>query len=420
MKEVVIAGGVRTPIGAYCGMLREVPVEKLGALVLNEAVKQANVKPSEVDDVFLSQAYANGETPNLARKALLEAGWPVEIPGMTVDRRCCGGVQSIWSGAMEIQTENAEIVVASGAESMSRAEFYIPGEFIKWGVGGRTDPKWGFFPRQHGSLGLWGLPFYDRIQRGRPMHQPIERFGELNSMMTWAETAAKNENITRAACDAWSLRSHQKAIAAVDAGKFKEEVVGVPMTEKGKTVLLEADETPRRDTSLEALAKLRPVYEGGVCTAGNSSSENDGAAALVLMTPEKAKAHGATVFASLIGFGVAGADPTLTYPAVPIAVNKALKKAGLSINEIDLIEVQEAFAAQTLADIKLMGLKPDDIENKVNVNGSGISLGHPIGATGVMRMVTLVHEMARRNAKYGLLTICGGGGLGIACVVARK
>jgi acetyl-CoA C-acetyltransferase len=233
MKEVVIAGGVRTPIGAYCGMLREVPVEKLGALVLNEAVKQANVKPSEVDDVFLSQAYANGETPNLARKALLEAGWPVEVPGMTVDRRCCGGVQSIWSGAMQIQTENAEIVVASGAESMSRAEFYIPGEFIKWGVGGRTDPKWGFFPRQHGSLGLWGLPFYDRIQRGRPMHQPIERFGELNSMMTWAETAAKNENISRAACDAWSLRSHQKAIAAVDAGKFKEEVVGVPMTEKG-------------------------------------------------------------------------------------------------------------------------------------------------------------------------------------------
>src|SRR5271157_1451646 len=420
MKEVIIASGVRTPIGAYCGMLREIPVEKLGALVLNEAVKQANVKPAEVDDVFLSQAYANGETPNLARKALLEAGWPVEVPGVTVDRRCCGGVQSIWSGAMEIQTENAEIVVASGAESMSRAEFYIPGEFLKWGVGGPTGPKWGFLPRQHGSLGLWGLPFYDRIQRGRPMHQPIDRFGELNSMMTWADTAAKNENIPRAECDKWSLRSHQKAIAAIDAGKFKEEVVPIPTMEKGKTVMLDTDETPRRDTSIEALTKLRPVYEGGVCTAGNSSSENDGSAALVLMTPEKAKAHNIKPLVTLIGFGVAGADPTLTYPAVPIAVNKALRKAGLSINEIDLIEIQEAFAAQTLADIKLMGLKPDDIENKVNVNGSGISLGHPIGATGVMRMVTLVHEMARRNAKYGLLTICGGGGLGIACVVARK
>jgi len=147
-----------------------------------------------VDDVFLSQAYANGETPNLARKALLEAGWPVEIPGMTVDRRCCGGVQSIWSGAMEIQTENAEIVVASGAESMSRAEFYIPGEFIKWGVGGRTDPKW-VSSRGSTAASASGLAVYDRIQRGRPMHQPIERFGELNSMMTWAETAAKNENI---------------------------------------------------------------------------------------------------------------------------------------------------------------------------------------------------------------------------------
>ena len=194
----------------------------------------------------------------------------------------------------------------------------------------------------------------------------------------------------------------------------------IPTLVKGKTVMLDTDETPRRDTSLEALAKLRPVYEGGVCTAGNSSSENDGAGALVLMTPEKAEALGATPLVSLIGFGIAGADPTLTYPGVPIAVNKALKKAGLNINEIGLIEIQEAFAAQTLADIKLMGLKADEIENKVNVNGSGISLGHPIGATGIMRMVTLVHEMARRNTKYGLLTICGGGGLGIACVVARK
>lgn len=420
MKEVVIASAVRTPIGAYCGMLRDLPPQKLAAIVLNEAIKQANVKPAEVDDVIMSQAYPNGETPNMARTALLEAGWPVEVPGVTLDRRCCGGVQSIWSGAMQIQTDYADIIVSAGADSMSRAEFYIPGEFIKWGVGGMTDPKWGFFPRQHGSLNLWGIPLYDRIQRARPMSQPIERFGELNSMMTWAETAAKNEQIARQDVDKWALRSHQKAIAAIDSGKFKEEVVPIPTLVKGKTVMLDTDETPRRDTSLEALAKLRPVYEGGVCTAGNSSSENDGAGALVLMTPEKAEALGATPLVSLIGFGIAGADPTLTYPGVPIAVNKALKKAGLNINEIGLIEIQEAFAAQTLADIKLMGLKADEIENKVNVNGSGISLGHPIGATGIMRMVTLVHEMARRNTKYGLLTICGGGGLGIACVVARK
>ena len=420
MREVVITSAVRTPIGAYCGAMREVPVEKLVAVVLNEAIQRSNVKPGEVEDVVLSQAYAGGETPNLARLALLKAGWPVEVPGITVDRRCCGGVASLWTAAMEIQAEYAEIVVSAGADSMSRAEFYIPGEHIKWGMGGKTDPKWGFFPRQHGSLGLWGIPFYDRIQRGRPMHQPIERFGELNSMMTWAETAAKNEQISRAEADSWSIRSHQKAIAAIDSGKFKSEIVPVPVPGKGGEVLFEADETPRRDTSIEQLAKLKPVYSDGVCTAGNSSSENDGAAAIVLMTPEKAKQHDIKPLVYIKSFGIAGADPTLTYPAVPLAVNQALKRAGLTIDQIDLIEIQEAFAVQALADAKLMGLKKQDLEGKVNVNGSGISLGHPIGATGTMRLVSLVHEMVRRNAKYGLLTICGGGGLGICTVVERR
>ncbi len=420
MKEVIITAAVRTPIGAYCGAMREVPVEKLAATVLNEVVKLSKIKPSEVDDVVLSQAYAGGESPNLARLALLKAGWPVEVPGMTVDRRCCGGVASLWTATMEIQAEYAEIVVSAGADSMSRAEFYIPGEHLKWGIGGKTDPKWGFFPRQHGSMNLWGIPLYDRIQRGRPMHQPIERFGELNSMMTWAETAAKNENISRAEADRWSIRSHQKAIAAIDSGKFKGEIVPVAVPGKGAEVLFAADETPRRDTSLEQLAKLKPVYTDGVCTAGNSSSENDGAAAVVLMTPEKAKQHEIKPLAYIKSFGIAGADPTLTYPAVPLAVNQALKRANLTIGQIDLIEIQEAFAVQALADAKLMGLKDKDLEAKVNVNGSGISLGHPIGATGIMRLVTLVHEMGRRQVKYGLLTICGGGGLGICTIVERR
>lgn len=420
MKEVVLTSAVRTPIGAYCGAMREVPVEKLAAVVLNEAVKRSSLKPEEVDDVVLSQAYAGGESPNLARLALLTAGWPVEVPGITVDRRCCGGVASLWTAAMEIQAEYAEIVVSAGADSMSRAEFYIPGEYLKWGIGGKIDPKWGFFPRQHGSMSLWGIPFYDRIQRGRPMHQPIERFGELNSMMTWAETAAKKESISRAEADRWSVRSHEKAISAVDSGKFEEEIASVPVPGKGGETQFVADETPRRDTSLEQLAKLRPVYPDGVCTAGNSSSENDGAAAVVLMTPEKARQHGVQPLVYIKSFGLAGADPTLTYPAVPIAVNKALKRAGLSMDQIGLIEIQEAFAVQTLADAKLMGLKSEDLETKVNVNGSGISLGHPIGATGVMRLVTLVHEMVRRNTQFGLLTICGGGGLGICTIVERR
>jgi acetyl-CoA C-acetyltransferase len=420
MQEVVIAAAVRAPIGAYCGMLRDVPVERLGAIVLNEAIERAHLKARDIDEVILGQSYPNGESPNVARLALLEAGWPVEIPGFTVDRRCCSGLQSIWNGAMQIREGDATSIVAGGVESMSRAEFYIPGEFIKWGVGGRVDPKWGFFPRNHGSLGLWGLPFYDRIQRGRPRHQPIERFGELNSMMTWAEAAAKNEGITRDEADRWAFRSHQRAIGAMDSGKFKEEIVPVVIKQKKEEVLLDQDETPRRDTTLEKLSRLRTVYEDGICTAGNSSSENDGAAALVLTTPENADAHGLAPMAYLKSFAVAAADPTLTYPAVPAAVNKALKKASLGLDQIDLMEIQEAFAAQALADAKLMGMDAGDLEKKVNVNGSGISLGHPIGATGSIRLVTLVHEMMRQDARYGLLTICGGGGLGICAVLERK
>ena len=269
-------------------------------------------------------------------------------------------------------------------------------------------------------MSLWGLPFYDRIQRGRPRHQPVDRFGELNSMMTWAETAAKNEGITREAADQWALESHRKAIQAMDSGKFKEEIVPLTIKQKKGDVRFDEDETPRRNSSMEKLAKLKTVYPDGICTAGNSSSENDAAAALVLTTAEKASELNIQPLAYLKSFGLAGADPSLTYPAVPAAVNMALEKAGLTIEEIDLIEIQEAFAAQTLADAKLMGLTSSDLAEKVNVNGSGISLGHPIGATGAIRLTTLVHELNRRGARYGLVTICGGGGLGIAAIVERK
>ena len=420
MKNIVIVSAVRTPTGAYCGMLRDIPVEKLAATVIDEAINRIHIKPEDVDDVILGQSFPNGESPNLARLALLEAGWPVEIPGLTLDRRCCSGIQSIWTAAMEIQTGFAQIVVAGGAESMSRAEFYIPGEYIKWGIGGSVDPKWGFSPKHHGSLSLWGLPFYDRIQRGRPRHQPVDRFGELNSMMTWAETAAKNEGITRESADQWALESHRKAIDATDSGKFEEEIIPLTVKRKKDEVRLDKDETPRRDTSMEKLTKLRTVYPDGICTAGNSSSENDAAAALVLTTLEKASALHIEPLAYLKSFGVAGADPSLTYPAVPASVDMALERAGLGIDEIDLIEIQEAFAAQTLADAKLMGLTQQVLAEKVNVNGSGISLGHPIGATGAIRLTTLVHEMRRRDVRYGLVTICGGGGLGISCIVERK
>jgi len=425
MEKVIIASAVRTPIGSYLGVLSDVPAYKLGALVLTEAVRRAKVDPASVDEVIMGQSYQSGENVNIARMALLAADWPVEVPGITLDRRCCSGLDAICFGAMKIMSGYAEIVVAGGVESMSRAELYVPGEYIKKGLGGKTDPKFGFMPKGHGALPMWGIPFFDRIQRARVMSQPIERFGELNSMMSWAEIAAKQENITREAADRWALRSQQRAIAAIESGRFKEEIVPVVVPSgkggaKGDPLVIDVDEPPRPDTSLEKLARLPVVYENGVCTAGNSSTENDGAAALILMTATRASSLGIEPLGELVSFGVAGADPTLTYPAVPIAVKKALDKAGLFMDDMDLIEIQEAFAVQLLADAKLLGLSAEDCDRKLNVNGSGVSLGHPIAATGAMRMVTLLHEMKRRNARYGLETICGGGGLGIAAVVSRK
>ncbi|MCG8636994.1 MAG: thiolase family protein [Desulfobacterales bacterium] len=419
-KRVVITGAVRTPIGKYIGALKEVEAYKLAALVLEEAASRSRVAPGITDEVILGQSYQSGENVNIARVALLAAGWPVEIPGLTLDRRCLSGLDSVFAGFVKIKSGYADIIATGGVESMSRAEFYVPGEFVKWGMGGKKDPKWGFMPRGHGALPMWGIPFFDRIQRARVMSQPVERFGELNSMMSWAEEAARKEGITRTEADAWALGSHAKAIAAMEKGLFTEEIVSVPTpVKKDRNLVFEADETPRRNMSLEKLAALPTVYEDGICTAGNSSTENDGAGALMIMSVSKAGELQAKPLAELLSFGVAASDPRLTYPAVPAAVDNALERAGLTLDDIDLIEIQEAFAAQVLADAKLMKLGPADLETRVNVNGSGISLGHPIAATGTMRMVTLLHEMKRRDAKYGMVAICGGGGHGIAAVVKR-
>lgn len=417
MEKVVILSAARTPIGSYCGGLKTIPAYKLASVVFNEVIKRAKIEPDMVDEVIMGSAYQNGECANGARMALLEAGWPDHVTGIVLDRRCCSGLDSIAIGAMKIQTGNADIVVAGGMDSMSQAEFYIPGD-IKWGIGGKMHAKHGFMPRGHGAMSIWGIPIYDRIQRARVMSQPISRYGELNSMMSWAELAARKENITRKEVDKWSYGSHQKAIAAQDSGKFKEEIVPVPVPQrKGEAILFDTDEGPRRSTSMEKLAKLKPVYPDGICTAGNSSSENDGAAAVVLCTEKKARELGVEPMASYVSYGVAASEPTLTYPAVPMSVNKALNKAGIKIDQIDLIEIQEAFAVQALADARLCGISDEDMEKKVNVNGSGISLGHPIGATGSMRLTTLLYEMKRRGSGYGLETICGGGGQGIALVV---
>jgi acetyl-CoA C-acetyltransferase len=343
---------------------------------------------------------------------LLKAGWPESIPGITLDRRCCTGLDVVCFAAMKIQSGNADIVVAGGVESMSNAEFYLPGE-IKWGIGGKRG-----MPRGHGDLSLWGIPFYDRIQRARVMSQPEERYGILPAMMSWAETAAKEEGISREECDLWSMASHQKACAAIEAGKFKEEMVPVKISRgKGDSMIVNDDEGPRADTTLEKLSQLKPVL-GGVCTAGNSSSENDGAAVVIVTSEEKAKELGIEPFAKLKSFAVIGDDPRKTYKTVPKAVDQVFKKANLTIDQMDLIEIQEAFAAQVLADLKEMGITNKDY-HKINVNGSGISLGHPVACTGTRVLVTMLYEMRRRNAHFGLECICGGGGLGIAAVFER-
>ena len=412
LKKAVIISAVRTPVGRYMGVLKDVPAYDLGTLVLNETVKRAKVDPSQVDEVILGQSYQSGEYVNIARMSLLKAGWPDSIPGITLDRRCCTGLDTICFAAMEIQSGNAEMVVAGGVESMSTAEFYMPGD-IKWGIGGKKG-----MPRGHGDLSIWGIPFYDRVQRARVMSQPEERYGILPSMMSWAETAAEEEGISRKECDRWALESHRKACAAIESGKFREEIVPVPVINpKGGQMLVDRDENPRADTNLEQLAKLKPVL-GGVCTAGNSSSENDGAAACIVTSEENARDLGVEPFAHLKAFAVAGADPRRTYLTVPIVVEKVMKKAGLRIRDMELIELQEAFAAQVLADLKMMKLTEKDYP-KINVNGSGISLGHPIACTGTRVLVTLLHEMRRRNSRYGLECICGGGGLGIAAIFER-
>ncbi len=420
IPEIVITGAARTPIGKYLGSLRDIPAAELAAQVLTAAAERSSIDPSRVDDVILGQAYQNGENVNIARVALLTAGWPMEVPGVTIDRRCLSGIEAVSMGAMKIKSGMGDVVVAGGVENMSRTEFYVPGEWIKWGIGGQDDAKWGFMPRGHGALSMWGLPFFDRIQRARVMSQPIKRFGELNSMMTWAEAAAQAENITREQADMWALGSHAKAVKAIESGKFSQETIAVPIPQlKSKPKMFTKDETPRSDVTLAKLTRLSTIYPDGICTAGNSSTENDGAAAVVLMTKEKSHNLQIPYLGELVSFGTAACDPRLTYPAVPAAVTKALSAANLSLADMELIEIQEAFAAQVLADVKLMGLEHEEIAEKVNVNGSGISLGHPIAATGTMRLMSLLHEMHRRQAAYGLVAICGGGGQGIAAVVKR-
>jgi len=395
MPEAVVVATARTPMGRYGGQLRDVRPDDLAAIVLREACERAHLKPSEVEDVILGCANQAGEdNRNVARMALLLAGFPVEVPGQTVNRLCGSGMQATIAAAREIQSGGADVVISGGVESMTRAPWVMP----------KPD---GPYPRGPQTV-------YDTALGWRLVNPKLaELYGTLQMGET-AERVAQKYEVSREDQDAFALRSHRRAVAAQQSGRLAEEIVPVAMPQrKAEPILLTSDEGPRPDTSLEALAKLRPAFAAnGSVTAGNASPLNDGATALVLMSDSAAKARGLRPFARLVSAAPAGVHPDyMGIGPVPSTV-KALAKAGIEASDLGVVELNEAFASQSIACVRLLGLE----EEKVNVNGGAIALGHPLGSSGARLVSTLVREMNHRGAEYGLATMCIGVGQGIASI----
>lgn len=400
MKRAAIVSPLRTPVGAFGGTLKGVPVEELGAAVARAIVERTRLDPARIDDVVFAQSYPNGETPCIGRWVALQAGFPIEVAGMQLDRRCGGGVQALATAAMMVQTGAADVVMAGGVESMSNVEYYT------------TDMRWG---KRAGSVTL-----HDRLDRGRERSQPESRFGRISGMIETAETLAREYGITRAQSDQFAARSHQRAARAQAEGRFDREIVPVSVPQrKGDPLTVTRDEGVRGDTTAESLGKLRALVKEGVVTAGNACQQNDAAAACLVVAEDKLEALGLEPMGWLVGWAAAGCDPARMGIGPVTAVRKVLERTGLQLGQMDLIELNEAFACQALACVKGWGSSMEELEDKLNVNGSGISLGHPVGATGVRIMSTLLHEMQRRKARYGLETMCIGGGQGIAMVFER-
>jgi acetyl-CoA C-acetyltransferase len=397
MRRAAIVSPVRTAVGGFGGSLKSVSVEDLGATVAKAIVKNTQIDPALIEDLVFAQSYASGETPCVGRWVGLHAGLPIEVPGIQLDRRCGGGLQAIVTAAMMVQTGAADVVMAGGVESMSNVEYYT------------TDMRWG---KRSGSV-----KFHDRLERGRERSQPEDRFGYISGMVETAENLARDYQITREEADAFSVRSHQRAAAAQASGLFDAEIVPIDVPQKkGDPVLFKADEGVRPESSLESLAKLRPIIKGGVVTAGNASQQNDAAAGCLIVAEDKLAELKLEPMGFLVGWAAAGCEPSRMGIGPVPATQKLFAKTGLSFRDLDLVEINEAFACQVLAVLK--GLQWND-PDKVNVNGSGISLGHPIAATGVRIMTSLLHELSRRKGRYGLETMCIGGGQGMAAIFER-
>lgn len=399
MRDAVICSPLRTPVGRFGGVLSTVKVEDMSATVISALVERTGITASDIDDVIFGQGYPNGEAPALGRIASLNAGLGVTVPGFQVDRRCGSGLQAIITAAMEVQTGAADLVLAGGSDSMSLAEHYVLG--LRTGVKGD------------------GVMMHDRLARGRVTSGG--RFFEVpGGMIETAENLRREYNISREAQDELAYNSHQRAVRAQKEGWFDNEMVPVEVKRpRGEPVIVDTDEHPRADTTVEQLAKLRPIRLGidpeATVTAGNASGQNDAAAVCIVTTIEKAHELGLLPLAKLISWAAAGVDPrTMGLGPVP-ATQKALSRVDLQLSDMDLIELNEAFAAQVLAVTAEWKFTRSDFE-RTNVNGSGISLGHPIGATGARILATMLNEMKRRGSRYGLETMCIGGGQGIAAI----
>jgi acetyl-CoA C-acetyltransferase len=401
MKQAIICEPLRTPVGRYGGVFKDVPATTLAETVLRELVKRTGVQGKDIDDVIFGQCYPNGEAPAIGRVAALDAELGVHIPGLQIDRRCGSGLQAVIDAAMRVQTGAAELVIAGGAESMSQSEHYVLG--ARFGVKGDSQPFW------------------DRIARGRitsgGRHHPVP-----GGMLETAENLRREFKVSRQAQDELALRSQRNAAAAQESGRFAEEIVPVPVKGRKGVQLVGIDEHPRADTTPEMLASLMPVRakldEESTVTAGNASGQNDGAAACIVTTPEKAAALGLKPLARLVNWTVAGVEPERMGIGPVPATQRLLQRTGLALKDLDLFELNEAFAAQVLACTYSLDFQAGDYD-RLNVNGSGISLGHPVGATGVRILATMLRELQRRNGRYALETMCIGGGQGLAALFER-
>lgn len=386
-KKIVLISGVRTDIGEFMGGLSSINQIDLGGIVIKEAVNRAKIAKEKVDEVIVGNVGQIADSGFIARAAMFKAGLEKETTAYSVNRQCGSGLQAIVDGALEILTGNSEVVVACGTENMSRLPYYVTNV--------RNGYRMGHQQLEDGLLDILTWPL-----------------GPFHNGMT-AENVADKYNISREDQDKFALSSQEKMIKAQDEGKFKEEIIPVEVVNKKETVIIDTDEHPKRGLTLEKLAKLKPAFKtGGSVTAGNSSGINDGAAAVVMTTEEKAKELGAKPLMEFVGYAVAGNEAELMGFGPALSTKKLLKKLNMDVKDLDLVELNEAFASQSLAVIRDLGLD----ENIVNVNGGAISHGHPVGATGCILTVKMMHEIKRRNAKLGLITMCIGGGQGISAI----